>query len=169
MQNTVDRLSTACYYINEDRSYKKLNKEEHLMKKRISFTLALLLILSVCILPFATHGDPSDNVCAIGGHEITASSPVVSVSDPSYSDKNDNTHYKYVTTVRCCSCGEKTKPFVTTTIESHSSTTSTSPHSNGGHYVTTSCGKCNHVSDRYFYKCPGGTRCIYPASIEEIY
>lgn len=25
------------------------------MKKRISFTLALLLILSVCILPFATH------------------------------------------------------------------------------------------------------------------
>ena len=25
------------------------------MKKRISFTLALLLILSVCVLPFATH------------------------------------------------------------------------------------------------------------------
>ena len=172
MQNIVDNATRLMYSIGGDRALNtKTEGRNNLMKKRISLALTVLLVLSVCILPFATHAAEimGNNRCEIAGHPISETSTPVGKSTNKYIDGGVDIHTVVTTTIRKCSCGEKTKAFVTNSDERHKNTTRTSPHTNGGHNVVVICVWCSHVSNRYFYPCPGGDQCLYPTSIHEPY
>ncbi len=171
MQNTVDRLSTAYYYINEDRPYKKLNKEEHLMKKRISFTLALLLILSVCILPFAAQAEEvlgapplTPDECRARGHHYT----VTVFEGRRFKFVDAAQHEKTERYLKRCECGEKYYNYEITIKDEHTIQQTVSGHNSGTHTVTRYCSACKYVESKYTYICPGNP-CIYPNSHHELY
>lgn len=58
MQNIVDNAIRIMHSIGRDRALNtKTEGRNNLMKKRISLALTVLLVLSVCVLPFATHAE----------------------------------------------------------------------------------------------------------------
>ena len=73
------------------------------MKKRISFTLALLLILSVCILPFATQAEEvlRSTACEEQGHPLTIT--ISSNKNPQQYTASQHKIPKEVT--KRCACG----------------------------------------------------------------
>ena len=134
------------------------------MKKRISFTLAMLLILGVCILPFATYASSDENECAESGHRLGPDSPEIS----SYYDRqrplNESSHARQMYVVSSCPCGYREIIYpIDVYIEQgpHNEVSRVSAHSEGKHTVTLLCNICNYVHNQYSYVCPGNP-CIYP-------
>ena len=132
------------------------------MKKRISFTLALLLILSVCILPFATHAEETDfvvvqaNTCAAANHPITGSSAIVSETKTNFRSTGTAKHEFTLVIVRSCSCGEIIQSFTSPGgLEDHSYTYTVSPHANNQHTAKAYCSPCGYVQQNFTYPCFG--------------
>ena len=163
------------YSIGRDRALNtKTEGRNNLMKKRISLALTVLLVLSVCVLPFATHAaentvaqqNLTPDQCKQQGHPLTSTEIQGNVV---YVSAGTAQHRKTVHYSRRCHCGLRIEQYTKPDIyEAHTIRESVSGHNNGKHTVTRYCPLCAY-STSYTYDCPGGNNCISPTSIHEPY
>lgn len=161
--------------IGRDRALNtKTEGRNNLMKKRISLALTVLLALSVCVLPFATHAAENavapqaltPDQCKQQGHPLTSTEIQGNVV---YVSAGTAQHRKTVHYSRRCHCGLRIEQYTKPDIyEAHTIRESVSGHNNGKHTVTRYCPLCAY-STSYTYDCPGGKNCISPTSIHEPY
>ena len=175
MQNIVDNAIRLMYCIGRDRALNtKTEGRNNLMKKRISLALTVLLVLSVCVLPFATHAAENavapqaltPDQCKQQGHPLTSTEIQGNVV---YVSAGTAQHRKTVHYSRRCHCGLRIEQYTKPDIyEAHTIRESVSGHNNGKHTVTRYCPLCAY-STSYTYDCPGGKNCISPTSIHKPY
>ena len=185
MQNIVDNAIRLMYSIGRDRALNtKTEGRNNLMKKRISLALTVLLVLSVCVLPFATHAEEvlrstacaaentvaqqnlTPDQCKQQGHPLTNA---VIVEPTTYASAGTAQHRKTEHYAQRCYCGTRIEHYSKPDVyEAHTIRESVSGHNNGKHTVTRYCPLCAY-STSYTYDCPGGKTCIFPTSIHEPY
>lgn len=175
IQNIVDNAIRLMHNIGRDRALNtKTEGRNNLMKKRISLALTVLLVLSVCVLPFATHAAENTvapqaltpDQCKQQGHPLTSTEIQGNVV---YVSAGTAQHRKTVHYSRRCHCGLRIEQYTKPDIyEAHTIRESVSGHNNGKHTVTRYCPLCAY-STSYTYDCPGGKNCISPTSIHEPY
>lgn len=164
MQNIVDNAIRLMYSIGRDRALNtKTEGRNNLMKKRISLALTVLLVLSVCVLPFATHA-AEDVAC---DHSIDVGKPKKTFSTK-WDSIDASKHKKIVEEGWTCDCGRYKLSHTVESNENHQLSTYTTPHNNGQHTTTKRCTKCTYKYTNT-YDCPGGKYCLYPESIRELY
>lgn len=175
MQNIVDNAIRLMYCIGRDRALNtKTEGRNNLMKKRISLALTVLLVLSVCVLPFATHAaenavaqqNLTPDQCKQQGHPLTNA---VIEEPTTYASAGTAQHRKTEHYAKRCYCGIRIEHYSKPDVyEAHTIRESVSGHNNGKHTVTRYCPLCAY-STSYTYDCPGGKNCIFPTSIHKPY